>query len=125
MSRKKKTAKAKLKAASQEERIHLWKQHFGYLLGNSPKVTPEPITKMISDQLDIKEGQFTQEELKIVLRIIKNRKAVGLDEIPQEVWKTREFNNMLLRYCSIIDRWTNCCILSFLKKGDLGIAKNY
>ena len=61
-SRRKSTAKAKLKATSQEERIHQWKQHFWNLLGNPPKVTHEPITRNISKQLDTKLGQFTQEE---------------------------------------------------------------
>ena len=44
--------------------------------------THEPITKMISNQLDIQLEQFTQEELYSVLREIENRKAAGLDEIP-------------------------------------------
>ena len=56
------------------------------------KITHEPITRIISKQLDIKLGPFTQEELDSVLRKIKNRKAAGLDEIPPEVWKTRQFN---------------------------------
>ena len=62
---------------------------------------------------------------------MKNRKAAGLDEIPPEVWKTKEFNDILLRHCNVlynqdtIDRWTKGCILPFPKKGDLGIAKNY
>ena len=56
VSRKKSPAKAKLKATNQEERIHLWKQHFENLLGKPPKVTHEPITKIISKQLDIKLG---------------------------------------------------------------------
>ena len=86
VSRRKSTAKAKLNATSQEERIHLWKQHFENLLGKPPKVTHETITKIISNQLNIKLGQFTQEELDSVLRKIKNRKAAGLDEIPAEVW---------------------------------------
>ena len=88
------------------------------------------ITKSISNQLDIKLGQFTQEELDLVLRKIKNRKAASL-EMPPEVWKTREFDDIQLRYCNTvydqntIDRWTNGYILPFPKKGDLGIAKNY
>ena len=89
VSRRKSTAKAKLKAANQQERIKLWKQHFENLLGNTPKITHEPITRIISKQLDIKLGPFTQEELDSVLRKFKNRKAAGLDEIPPEVWKTR------------------------------------
>ena len=61
VSRRKSPAKAKLKAANQQERIKLWKQHFKNLLGNPPKVTHEPITRIIRKQLDIKLGPFTQE----------------------------------------------------------------
>ena len=96
VSRRKSTAKAKLKAANQQERIKLWKQHFENPQGNPPKITHEPITRIISKQLDIKQGPFTQEELDSVLRKIKNRKAAGLDEIPPEVWKTRQFDDILL-----------------------------
>ena len=131
VSRRKNTAKAKLKVANQEDRIKLWKQHFENLLGNPPKITHEPITRIISKQLDIKLGPFIQEELDSVLRKIKNRKAAGLDEIPPKVWKTRQFDDILLRHCNAvynqnpIDRWMKGCILPFPKKGDLGLAKNY
>ena len=131
VSRRKNTAKAKLKAANQQERIKLWKQHFENLLGNPPKITHEPITRIISKQLDIKLGPFTQEELDSVLRKIKSRKAAGLGEIPPEVWKTRQFDDILLRHCNAvynqnpIDRWMKGCILPFPKKGNLGLAKNY
>ena len=131
VSRRKNTAKAKLKAANQQERIKLWKKHFENLLGNPPKITHEPITRIISKQLDIKLGLFTQEELDSVLRKIKNRKAAGLNEIPPEVWKTRQFDDILLRHCNavynqnLIDRWMKGCILPFPEKGDLGLAKNY
>ena len=43
----------------------------------------------IINKLDIKLGQFTQEELNVVLTKIKNRKAASLNEILPEVWKTR------------------------------------
>ena len=131
MSRRKNTAKAKLKAGNQQERIKLWKHHFENLLGNPPKITHEPITRIISKQLDIKLGLFTQEEIDSVLRKIKNRKAAGLDEIPPEVWKTRQFDDILLRHCNAvynqnpIDRWMKGYILPFPKKGNLGLAKNY
>ena len=131
VSRRKSIAKAKLKATSQEERIHLWKQYFENLLGKPPKVTHESITKIISNQLGIKLIQFTQKELDSVLRKIKNRKAAGLDKIPPEVWKTRKFDDILLRHCNAvynqntIDRWTKGYILLFPKKDDLGIAKKY
>ena len=131
VSRRKNTDKAKLKAANQQERIKLWKQHFENLRGNPPKITHEPITRIISKQLDIKLGSFTQDELDSILRKIKNRKAAGLDKFPPEVWKTRQFDDILLRHCNAvykqnpIDRWMKGCILPFPKKGDLGLAKNY
>ena len=90
VSRRKSTPKAKLKAASQQERVKLWEQHFKNLLGNPPEIADEPITRIISKQLDVKLGPFTKEELDSVLRRI-NRKAAGLDEIPPEVWKARQF----------------------------------
>ena len=90
---------------------------------------PLKLRRVIRNPQDIKLGQFTQ-ELDIVLRKIKNRKAAGLNEIPREVWKTRKFDDVLLRYCNavhnqnIIDRWTKSCIFPFPKKCDLGKVKN-
>ena len=124
--RRKSTVKAKLKATSQQDRIHLWKQHFENLLGNPLEVTPEPIMRIMNKQLDIKLGPFTQAELDSVLRKIKNRKAAGMMR-----WKTRKFHNILLLHCNAIynqnpiDRWMKRCILPFPKKGDLGLVKNY
>ena len=66
-SKRKSTAKDKLKSTNQKERIKLRKQHFENLYGNLPKVTHEPITRIISKQFDIKLGPFTQEELDSVL----------------------------------------------------------
>ena len=77
VSRRNNTAKAKLKAANQQERIKLWKRHFENLLGNPPKITHEPIARIISKQLDIKLGPFTQEELDSVLRKLKLGKLQG------------------------------------------------
>ena len=84
VSRRKNTAKAKLKAANQQERIKLWKQHFENLLGNPPKITHEPITRIISKQLDIKLGPFTQEELDSVLRKLKIGKLQGWTKFPRK-----------------------------------------
>ena len=134
VSRRKSTAKAKLKAASQQKRVKMWEQHFKNLLGSPPKITDEPITKIISKQLDIKLGPFTKEELDSVLKKkLKIGKLQGWTRSPppQEVWKTRQFDDILLRQCNAvysqnrIERWMKGCILPFPKKGDLGLAKNY
>ena len=39
------TSRAKLKAASQEERLQKWKEHFKYLLGYPPEITDKPTKK--------------------------------------------------------------------------------
>ena len=98
---KKSTSREKLKTASQEERIQKGKEHFKNLLGNPTKVTDKPITKINNTQLDIRLEKFTEEELN-VLKKIKTRKSAGLQEILPEVWKTREFDNILLRLCNIV-----------------------
>ena len=87
----------------------------------------EPIIRIISYQVDIKQGQFTQEELDSVLRKIKNRKAAGLDEIPPEVWNLTTYSSdTAMQYITrTIDRWANGCIHPVPKKVDFGIAKNY
>ena len=82
---RKSTAKAKLKATSQEEQIQPWKQYFENLLRNPPKFIHEPIKRTICKQWNIKLEQFPQEEHESVLGKIKIRKAAELDEIPPEV----------------------------------------
>ena len=87
--------------------------------------------RIMNKQLDIKLGSLTQEEIDSVLRKNKNWKVVGLDEILPKVWKTRQFDDILLWHCNAvynqnpINRWAKGCILPFPKKGDLRLAKNY
>ena len=68
VSRRNSTGRTKVEATSQEKRIHLWKQNLVNFPGKPPKVTAEPIRRI--RQLDIKLGQFTQDELDSVLRKI-------------------------------------------------------
>ena len=85
----------------------------------------------ISVQAARHDDEVLQEEFDSLLRKIKNRKGGGIDEISPKVWKTRKFDDILLRHCNAvynqntIDRWTKGCILPFPKKDDLSIAKNY
>ena len=67
------------------------------LLGNPPKVTHEPIMRIISKQLDIKLGPFTQ-ELDSVLRKIKDRKAAGLDEMKCSFFPSRVDTAVWMHY---------------------------
>ena len=98
------------------------------LLRNPPKITDKLIQKIINGQLDIK---LYEEELDAVLNKIKNRKAASLDDIPPAVWKTKQFDNILLSLCyasikkNTIEKWMKVYILPFHKKGNFGITKNY
>ena len=125
------TSRAKVKAASQEERMKIWKEHFKPQQGNSPTVTHKPMTEIINRQLDMKLGQFTQEELNVILTKIKSRKTASLDGKNPEAWKTRKFHDFILRFCNAvykentIERLRKGCILPFLIEGDPVITKNY
>ena len=67
MSRRKSTSRTNLKAASQEQIRHKWKEHYKNLLGNPPEITDkQPKTKIINGQLDMKLRQFTEKELDAV-----------------------------------------------------------
>ena len=94
----KSTARAKLKATSQGEQIHLWK-HFENLLAKPLKVTDEPITKIISNQLDMKLRHYIQEELNSVLKKkLKTGKQRGLMKYLQKYGRARN----LTTYCNTI-----------------------
>ena len=84
------TSKAKLKVASQEERLQKWKKkkHFQNLLRNSSEITDKPIQKIINGKLNIKLRQFTEEELDTVLK--KKLKTQKLQALTKYPWSMEE-----------------------------------
>ena len=60
--------------------------------GQQPELTVSAVENYI---------EFTR-ELDVEITKIKNRKAAGLEEIPPEVWKTRKFDDTLLRCCNAV-----------------------
>ena len=117
---------------SQEKRLQKWKEYFKNLLGNPLEIT---------DKLTKKNYWWaTKHQTRTVYgrrirccteKKKKKKKAAGLDKTPLEVWKTRKFDDILLRLCnavckqSTIEKWTKAFILPFFKKSDFGITKNY
>ena len=91
----------------------------------------EPITRIINKQLNIKLSPFSKEELDSVLKKLKIGKLPGWTRSPPRSVEDKQFDDILLRQCNAvysqnrIERWMEGCILPFLKKGDLGLAKNY
>ena len=49
------------------------------------------------NNIDIKIGYFTKEEVMKATNNISYGKAVGLDEIPAEFWKLDDFKEFLVR----------------------------
>ena len=59
------------------------KECFKNRVGNIPRVTDKPITKIIDTQLDINRGQFIQEELTLELTKLKAEKLQASTKYPQ------------------------------------------
>ena len=129
ISGRKSTSTSKIRAASQEERLKKWKDHFQNLLGKPPRVTDTAIKTIVNHELDIKRGNFTLEELQMARKKCKDKKAAP--DIPPETWTTGAFDDILLELGNDVynqrpvQQWTEGCILPFPKKGDLGCVSNY
>ena len=128
--KRKSTSRAKLKAVNQKERIHMWKGHFKNLLGNSPKVTNKPITKIMTSQLDIKLEQFTQKKKKKKnsTEYLKKLKTEKLQASTKCTQKYGRQGNLMTYYFDFATPYINRiqyrdgkkgCILPFPEKGDL------
>ena len=93
ISGRKQSNRARLKAKNDKERIMLWHSHFKELLGKKITSTRHINLDENEQDLDIKRGLFTSDELLKATKRIQHGKAVGLDEIPAEIWKIPTRNN--------------------------------
>ena len=132
ISGRKTSNKGKLKADNPAERVKLWKDHFVNLLGQPPVITDnQSISKVVEGIVPISTEEFNLEELRKCIKSFKNNKAVGVDNIPIEVWKSGALELPLLNVCNKAlngerpDMWVKSNIIPLPKKGDLGQAKNY
>ena len=85
----------------------------------------------VFDELPIKTDDFSITEVNDAIKSMKYNKAVGLDEIPAEVWKTGCLVDQLLivsnktYHGNAPNLWLKGGILPFPKKGDLSKTANY
>ena len=61
----------KLKAVNEKERHHKWKEHFKCLTGGPPEIMYKPTEEIINYQQDIELGCFMDDELGVILKLIK------------------------------------------------------
>ena len=114
------TLKAKLEAASQDERLQKWREHFKNLFWKPTKIIDNLIVEIINGQLDIPTRTVSRRTWSSSGKK-ESRKAEGLKKISTEAWKTRKFDN-ILQLCNApykqntIEKWM---------KGDFRIFKYY
>ena len=122
-----------MKGRSQQERLDNWYQAFKNLLGNPPVVSDEheEIGKVF-DELPIRTDSFDEEELRKAIDQLKNGKSCGADEIPGEVIKYCNINDIILHFCNTAlhtgqrpKLWDITNITPKPKSGDLSNPENY
>ncbi|CAE1287132.1 unnamed protein product [Acanthosepion pharaonis] len=107
------------------EQLNLWKEHFNELLNH-----PNPATEVSvepTDEYDCNTAPPTVDEVRDILRHLRNNKAPGEDGIPAEVynavpdvfasWVYRVFNAVWLSETYPAD-WNEAILLPFFKKGE-------
>ena len=112
-----------IKGNSKEERLDKWYSHFKDLLGKEPTVEGEldEIVHPILRSLGISDQPFTQEEYEVVKKSLVEGKQSGPDEIPPEVWKRCELDDILLGYANKLlegekpDQWSENNLLPIPK----------
>ena len=122
-----------IKGKSKEERLDKWYSHFKDLLGKEPTVEGQldEIVHPILSSLGISDTPFTREEYVVVKKSLVEGKQSGPDEIPPEVWKRCDLDDILLGYANKLlegekpDQWSENNLLPIPKDGDLSETNNY
>ena len=122
-----------IEGGSAVERLKNWENHFVKLLGQPPEVPDEDIViRTINPPLDINIDPFTDSELNLARKQIKEGKAFGEDGISPEVMKRVDLNGIVLKFCNdaldggdLPDQWKTSLIIPVPKKGDLTKTDSY
>eukprot|EP00111_Clytia_hemisphaerica_P007051 TCONS_00020441-protein len=133
MSDRKKSQSGIIEGKDRRERIQKWFNHFQQLLGQEPVIDDEnEIIQTVFDDLDFKTGEFTIDEYKKAKDRISLNKAPGPDNIPLEVIKKCNLEDILLNIAKRLllnhdkpSQWSTSNIIPVPKKGDLSKTGNY
>ena len=122
-----------LEGKSKEERVQNWFNHFKELLGEEPIVEDEgEVITTVMNNIEFRTGEFDNEELQNARRNITQGKASGPDNIPPEVIKNCDMDEIILRFANSLlilqekpEQWSIANIVPIPKKGDLSKSGNY
>lgn len=130
---RKRAKEGQVSGNSPEERVTTWFTHFQKLLGEPPTVEdPDEEIPSIFADLDIDDGLFTLDEFRRVKASLQLGKAAGPDNIPPEVFKQCDFEEICLDFCNkaLIENdkpelWSYMNIIPVPKSGELSNTNNY
>ena len=122
-----------IEGGSATDRLKNWEHRFVKLLGQPPEVHDEDIViRTINPPLDINIDPFTDSDLNLARKQIKEGKAFGEDGISLEVMKRVDLNDIVLKFCNdaldggdLPDQWKTSLIIPVPKKGDLTKTDSY
>ena len=130
---RKRAKEGQVTGSSPEERVKTWFNHFRKLLGSPPEVEePDEEIPNIYEELGINDDVFSMEEFRKVKASLKIGKAAGPDDIPPEVLKACDFDEICLDFCNEAllnndkpNLWSLMNIIPVPKSGDLTKTDNY
>ena len=122
-----------VKGETPDERKKTWFNHFSNLLGAPPEVDdPDEEIPAVFSNLNIPDGPFTVAEYQQVKSSLERGKGAGPDEIPPEVFKYCDVDDMVLAFCNRAlldgdkpDQWSHSNIVPIPKSGNLSKPANY
>ena len=121
-----------MKGETQKNRVTNWYNYFKNLR-NPPDISDEDEEiAPILEGLDIKVGPFSLEEYEKVKKSLVEGKSCGEDNIPPEVLKRCNLDDIVLDFCNDAllkgkkpSQWSILNIVLIPKSGDLSIGGNY
>ena len=130
---RKKSKEGLVKGDTPDQRRTTWLNHFSSLLGVAPEVgNPDEDIPSVFEGLDIPDGPFTLDEYQMVKNKLKRGKGAGPDDIPSEVLKYCDIDDLILEMCNRAllsgekpSQWTRSNIVPIPKSGSLSNPSNY
>ena len=123
---------ARIDGSTQEERLENWHVHFKNLLGSEAEDDNSEEIDPVLENLEICDGPFTKQEFKEAKRQLQLGKSAGPDQIPPEVIKLCNLDDILLDMCNSslmdrdkVDQWSLMNIIPIFKSGNILDPSNY
>ena len=122
-----------IKGNSREDRIKKWYNHFHNLLGKVPDIEQGDVDLVnILHDLQIDDVDFTLKEMAKVKKQLREGKGSGSDNIPPEVLKRCNLDDILLNFANKLlndnekpKQWSEIDMIPLPKTGDLSDTGNY